>query len=93
MDRKITVPDFLLLGGAGVTALLSSFFGLLFYGFYWQHRGLFNSEGRYFDPTAGVVFRDEAFALCIPAVFFLGLTIGLLWLGRRARSRRRIAST
>jgi hypothetical protein len=81
----MSIAYFVWLAAAAAAMLLSGMFALLFYGFYWQHRGSFNREGRYFDPTADVVFHEEAAFLIVPAVICLCVALVSAWLARRAK--------
>jgi hypothetical protein len=84
----MSVAYFVSLVGAAAATLLSGIFALLFYGFYWQHRALFNSEGRYFDPTADVVYHEEAVVLAVPAAICLCVALLSAWFARRAKRQR-----
>ena len=64
-------------------SLLSALAGLLslslYYSLYWRYRDLFNEQGRYFDPSAMVVYDDSAFVFIIPAIALLGFALMLGW--------------
>jgi hypothetical protein len=54
---------------------LTAFFGLFYYQGYWRWRGLFNSEGRYFDPPDSVVHHQQNEVLIVPLAICLGFTL------------------
>ncbi len=72
-----------LLGSATIVCTAAAtLFGSLFYALYWQYRGLFNEQGRYFD---GITVHDEqSFVLIVPTLVFVvaAVVFGLIW--RRA---------
>lgn len=71
----------------GVSVLATALFGYLFYFYYWQWRGQFNEQGRYFHEPDAVVLHDEAVFLIVPTVAFAILVVVLL-LGARASRRK-----
>ncbi len=72
---------------SGVSVLATVLFGYLFYFYYWQWRGQFNEQGRYFHEPDAVVFHDEAVFLIVPTVAFAILVVVLL-LGAKASRRK-----
>ena len=50
--------------------LATALLGFLFYIYYWQWRGLFNAEGRYFYEPEALVFHDDSVFLIVPSVLF-----------------------
>jgi hypothetical protein len=73
---------------AGVVSVLTTgLFGWFFYFFYWQWRGQFNEQGRYFHEPDSVVFRDDAILYILPTVAFAILTVVLLLAARASRRK------
>ena len=64
--------------------LLAAALGLMFDFYYWRHLACFNSEGRCYVSTEGVVYHDTSIYLAIPAAVFLVVGLALLF----ARGRR-----
>jgi hypothetical protein len=75
----------LLLGASGVCAAASALFGFFYYTSYWRYRGLFNEDGRYFDPHDLVVHHAQGAMLAVPACGFALLAVALFVFGRRHR--------
>ena len=69
----------LLLFASVLSALAGVLSLFLYYSLYWQYRDLFNEKGRYFDPSAMVVYDESAFVCIIPALALLGLAVMLGW--------------
>ena len=70
--------------------LATALFGLLFYVYYWQWRGLFNEEGRYFYEPEALVFHDESIFLIVPSVVFARLAGVCLFYARLDRRGRAV---
>jgi hypothetical protein len=75
----------LLPGASGVCAVASALFGFFYYTSYWRYRGLFNEDGRYFDPHDLVVHHAQGAMLAVPACGFALLAVALFVFGRRHR--------
>jgi len=75
-----------LLAAASLSAAASLFFGFFYFAFYWQFRGRFNEEGRYFDDTDSVVYHEQTGLLIVPTLACLALAIlfaAVWWVRRR----------
>lgn len=70
---------------SGLAAAGSAF---LFYTLYWQWRGLFNEQGRYYHAPEAVVYQDDAALFIVPTLAFALLSLGLLWAARAFRSKQ-----
>lgn len=69
---------------SGLAAAGSAF---LFYALYWQWRGLFNEQGRYYHAPEAVVYHEDAVFLAVPALAFALLALLLVLAGRAVRQR------
>jgi hypothetical protein len=81
------VVSIILYLASGVSVLATAIFGYLFYFYYWQWRGQYNEQGRYFHEPDEVVFQNEAGFLIGPTIAFAILVVVLL-LGARASRRK-----
>lgn len=91
MTGSSSRPAFLAVLGylaSAVCGLAAACIAWLFYSLYWQWRGQFDEQGRYFHEPEGVVYHDQAFFLIVPACVLGVLAIALLrWAGALRRNR------
>ncbi len=66
------------MGGMAIVSLLLTI--VCFFSFVWQCFLPFNSEGRYFDAHASVVYNDYTDVYALLSFAFLGLTLFLTFI-------------
>ena len=77
---------------SALCGLAAAGFAAFFYMLYWQWRGLFNEQGRYYHAPEAVVYHEDAALFILPTLAFALLFLGLLWAARASR-RKRVTDT
>lgn len=65
----------------------SAFCVFLFHDHYWQYRGMFDGQGRYFDPSREVVFQTQSGMVWggLAAFFLLAAGVLIIFKGDRQK--------